>query len=128
MDPAQFWISFFLTGVSETATAAVRQANQIVDLRDTFRSSLTNKPRALALLDHLFINPYITVARAAEILSTSNQTARQVVQFLEQQEILQEITGKKWGRLYLADSILEAIEGRSKRTVSDADPLEGFYS
>lgn len=107
------WILFFLRGVTETATAAVKQAGELMTLREAFRSRVSEKLRALVLVDHLFINPYITVAKAAELLGTSNQTARQAVRVLEAADILREITGRKWGRLYLAAPILSAIEGRS---------------
>lgn len=105
------WIHFFLTGVQEVATEATRQARYLMDLREGFRAALRHKPRALALVDHLFNNPFVTVARAAELLGTSNQTARQAVLTLEALDILQEITGRKWGRLYVAGPIMAAIEG-----------------
>jgi Fic family protein len=68
------------------------------------------KPKALALVDQLFVNPYITVARAAEILEVSNPTARQTVALLQKEGLLREISGRAWGRLYLAGPILKAIE------------------
>jgi Fic family protein len=105
------WIRFFLAGVRETATAAVKQADYLMSLREMFRSHLSNRPRALALVDHLFVNPYLTVARAAELLNTSNQTARQAVRVLEDEDILQEVTGRRWGRVYVAGPILAALEG-----------------
>jgi Fic family protein len=106
------WIHFFLVGVTETATAAVRQAGQLMDLREAFRAHLSQRPKALALVDHLFINPYVTVARAAQLLEVSNETARQAVQVLEESEIVTEVTGRRWGRLYLSAPILNAIEGQ----------------
>jgi Fic family protein len=105
------WLLFFLEGVQESADAAVRQTGQLMDLREAFRSHLHGKAKALALVDELFVNPYITVARAALMLGTSNQTARQAVVLLEQNNILEEITGRSWGRLYLARPILDALNG-----------------
>jgi len=60
-------------------------------------------------VDHLFVNPYITMATAAELLETSNQTVRQAVRVLEEEEILQEVTGRKWGRHYVAGPIYSVI-------------------
>lgn len=105
------WILFFLQGVRESAYAAVQQSGQLLDLREAFRSHLHQKAKALALVDQLFINPYITVALAAQVLETSNQTARQVVQLLEDSHILEEITGRHWGRLYLARPIFDTLMG-----------------
>ncbi len=105
------WIRFFLTGVTETAREAVGCAGQLLDLQKRYRERLQDRPRALALVDAIFVNPYLSVARAQKILKVSNPTARQAVALLEQQGLLEEITGRAWGRVYLARPILEAIEG-----------------
>lgn len=99
------WIRFFLVGVTQTAEAAMVQARELMDLREAFRAHLRGHARALELVDHLFVNPYISVGTAEDVLRTSNQTARQAVRVLEEAEILQEVTGRKWGRLYVAKPI-----------------------
>lgn len=108
------WLRFFLAGVAATAREGVRLAGQLMDLRETFRKRLHEKPKALALLDELFLNPYMSVARAERVLKVSNPTARQAVRVLEQKGLLEEITGRPWGRLYLARPILDAIESPSE--------------
>jgi Fic family protein len=104
------WLRFFLTGVAEMAEAAVVRAGGLMDLREEYRARLRESPRAAALLDELFANPYITVARAAELLKVTNPTARQAVAILQKEGMLEEVTGRAWGRLYLARPILNAIE------------------
>ena len=108
------WLLFFLVGVTETAREGVRQAGDLLDLREKFRAELHERPKALALLDQLFINPYLSIARAVRVLKVSDPTARQTVRMLEQCGMLEEITGKGWGRLYLARPILDAIEGQKE--------------
>ena len=105
------WLRFFLTGVTETAQAAMRQAGNLMDLRETYQRRLRDKPKALALLDALFFNPYVTVARAAETLHVSTPAARAAVLILQEEGILEEITGRAWRRVYLAAPILRAVEG-----------------
>ena len=92
----------------------MRHAGRLMDLREKFRARLRDKPKALALLDQLFINPYMTVARAERILKVSNPTARQAVTLLQKNGLLDEISGRAWGRLYLAKPILRAIENPPK--------------
>lgn len=104
------WLRFFLAGVQETARAAVRQASRLMDLREEYRQRLHKKPNALRLLDELFVNPYLTAARAVRILDVSDPTARQTVAFLQKEGLLEEVTGRSWGRVYLARPILRAIE------------------
>ncbi|MBI4597017.1 MAG: Fic family protein [Candidatus Omnitrophica bacterium] len=110
------WLRFFLAGVADTAQEAVRQAGQLMHLREEFRARLRDRPKALALLDQLFINPYLTVARASEVLRVSNPTARQAVMLLQQKGMVEEITGRAWGRLYLARPILRVLESPMKQT------------
>jgi Fic family protein len=104
------WLLFFLAGVTETARDAMQRASALMALREKFRARLKEKPKATALLDELFLNPYITVARAAELLKVSNPTARQTVTLLQNVGMLKEISGRKWGQLYLAGPIMRAIE------------------
>ncbi|HEV7163858.1 MAG TPA: Fic family protein [Gammaproteobacteria bacterium] len=104
------WLRYFLRGVEETAQDAVVRARRLVALREKFRSRLAGKARALALLDQLYINPYITVARAERLLHVSNPTARQAIGLLEKHGLLKEISGRSWGKLYCAKPILDAVE------------------
>ena len=110
------WLRFFIAGVTEIALEAVGQAGRLMDLREKFRARLQDKPKALALLDELFLNPYMSVARAERVLKVSNPTARQAVMLLQRKGMLEEITGRTWGRLYLAKPIMETTElkGTSK--------------
>ena len=64
--------------------------------------------------DELFVNPYVTVSRAARLLKVSYPTARQAVAVLQSEGLLEEITGRSWGRLYLARPVLEAIENSGR--------------
>jgi len=104
------WLRFFLAGVETTAKDAVLRARCLTDLREKIRTRFAGKPKVLALLDQLFINPYISVARAEKILGVSNPTARQAVVMLEKAGVLKEVSGRAWGKLYLAGAILDAVQ------------------
>jgi Fic family protein len=107
------WLRFFLVGVEETARAAVRQASRLMDLREAYRQRVGRKPNALRLLDELFVNPYLTTARAVRVLGVSAPTARQAIALLLGEGMIAETTGRSWGRVYLARPILQAIEDRA---------------
>jgi Fic family protein len=96
--------------VTDTARDAVTRAGELMDLREKFRKELSDKFKALALLDALFVNPYITAARAEKLLRVSNPTARQTIEILEENGILEEVSGRKWNRLYLARPIMSVID------------------
>jgi Fic family protein len=106
------WISYFLTGVIESSLEGVERAGKLLHLQETYRKKLRGKAKALTLLDELFKNPYITVARAQALLGTSNPTARQAVMQLVKTGMLHETTGRAWGQMYLATPILRVIEAK----------------
>jgi Fic family protein len=108
------WIQFFAAGVTEISTEAVKQASQLMDLREKFRVRLRDKAKALILLDELFMNPYMFVSKAERVLKVSNPTARQAVKLLEEQGMLKEVSGRSWGRLYLAKPIMNLLQPPSR--------------
>lgn len=110
------WLLFFITGVLDISTEAAGQARRLIDLREQSRGRLRDKAKALMLLDELFVNPYMTVAKAERVLKVSNPTARQAVLLLERKGLLEEVSGRQWGRLYLAKPIMNVLEPPSKKT------------
>ncbi len=104
------WILFFLTGVKETAQQALRQTTILIDLRESYYKKLRDFPKAANLIDQLFVNPYMTVSRAEKTLITSNPTARKAVEILAKNGVIQEVTGRDWGKIYLAKAIADAIQ------------------
>ena len=67
-----------------------------------------------ALVDQLFVNPYITISKAAEVLGVSQPTATKVLKKLEADGVLKETTRRTWGKVYLARGVLAAIETPAK--------------
>ena len=65
-------------------------------------------------MDQLFTNPYIAAPRAAQVLKVSAPTARAAIRDLEAQGILRELTGRKWGQLFLAGAVLQAARGSTE--------------
>jgi predicted DNA-binding transcriptional regulator len=54
----------------------------------------------------------MSVVRAQKLLKVSNPTARKAVMLLQQKGLLKEMTGREWGKLYLAAPIMDVIEQR----------------
>jgi Fic family protein len=104
------WLRFFLNGITEVATSAGLQAKELHRLREEYRAMLRDKPNALILLDQLFFNPYMTIARAGKVLKKSHPTAKAAISVLEQRKVLKEVTGRQWGKFYVSKPILDAIE------------------
>lgn len=104
------WLHYFLAGVEWSARRAVRQARQLLALREDMRAALAPNPRALALVDPLFGNPYLDANRVKRLLGVSDPTARKALAALEQAGLIEETTGRSWGRQYLASGVLAAID------------------
>jgi Fic family protein len=101
------WLTFFATGVRETADRAARQARALT--RHYARDREKVKGHALALADELFRTPCITVPEAQRVLGVTNPTARRAVRELEVKGLLEEWDAKRWPRVYLARHVLDAI-------------------
>ncbi len=104
------WLLFFLDGVGKIGKEAVERSSRLLGLRERFGKKVMAYPHALRLVDALMVNPYITVARAQELLKVSNPTARHAVNRLQDAGVLEETTGRSWGKLYLARPIMRAID------------------
>ena len=104
------WLRFFLTGVAEIARDASRRATRLLELREQYRVQFAGKANVGTVLDQLFVNPFITAAMAAETLKSSTPTASRTLGILETAGVLREISGRKWGRTWLAGTILDVIQ------------------
>lgn len=113
------WLHYFLTGVEWSARRAVRQARDLLTLRESMRQKVAAAPRSLALIDPLFENPYLDANRVKKLLGVSDPTARKALAALQSAGLIDETSGRAWGRHYLARAVLAAIEGPD-----DAGPKE----
>lgn len=104
------WLHYFLAGVEWSALRAARQARQLLSLRESMRARVASQPRALALVDPLFENPYLDANRVKQRLGVSDPTARKALSALQQAGLIEETSGRSWGRQYLARAVLAAIE------------------
>lgn len=106
------WLRYFLAGVREISQLGAALAGDLVRLRDKLRSRVQSRPRAQELVDRLFINPYVTAANVAAFFNVSAPTARALIELLEREGILKEITLRSWGRMWVASGILATMEKR----------------
>lgn len=107
------WLGYFLRGVADQSTDAVERSQRLIDLRASW-AGLFQQARTSALLikllDHLFTNPFISVARAATYLDVRPQSAQNNIDQLVSRGILREVTGQKRNRIFAAPEILRILE------------------
>jgi Fic family protein len=106
------WIRFFLQGVAEQAIDANTRAKRLQDLQTEWRAQLMKSRApalALRLADSLFDSPTITIPKAQELLNVSYPSAQRHVDRLVKSGILRQIGTSSYGKVFLAEEILDAI-------------------
>jgi len=107
------WIQFFLRGVADQAIDGVERTQSLVALRNRWAAQCqTARTSALLLklVDNLFRNPFVNLARARAILDVQAQSAQNNINQLIERGILAEVTGKKRNRIYAAKGILQVLD------------------
>lgn len=107
------WVSFFLRGVTEQSSDAVRRSQKLLGLWQSYRDQFqTARSSALLLrlIDLLFERPYLSITRVAKELDVTFRTASLNVGKLVTAGILEELPDRRYARLFRAKAILDALE------------------
>lgn len=113
----QQWIQFFLRAIHDQARDAALRSRQLLDLRQKFQELIRAKrASALAgrLIDFLFVSPAVTVPFTGALLKVSYPSANLTVQKLVEVGILQEVSGQRRNRVWLARQVLEVLSRRTE--------------
>lgn len=98
------WLEFFLTGVADTANQAFEAATQIVDLfkEDRERITMESDRAGSALRIHELFqqNPFHTANQIVQVTGLSAPTVNAALADLERLGIVDEVTGRKRGRVF----------------------------
>lgn len=98
------WLDFFLTGVAETANQAFDAATRIVDLFKIDRERITAESdragSALRIHDLFQQNPFLTATHIVRQTGLSMPTVNAALVDLERCGVVEEITGRKRGRVF----------------------------
>lgn len=104
------WVRWFLRGVEVTARDVAARAEKLMAMREDYRRRLAHKSTATRLLDGLFVNPYVNMRRARQLLDCTSPTAIKAINDIEAQGILREATGGQRNRVYIARDILNLLQ------------------
>jgi len=98
------WLDFFLAGVADTANQAFEAATQIVDLFKEDREKITMESdragSALRIHELFQKNPFHTANQIVQITGLSAPTVNAALADLERLGIVDEVTGRKRGRVF----------------------------
>lgn len=98
------WLDFFLTGVADTANQAFDAVTRIVELFKEDRERITAESdragAALHIHDLFQQNPYLTANQLVQQTGLSAPTVNAALADLERFGIVEEVTGRKRGRVF----------------------------
>ena len=98
------WLDFFLAGVADTANQAFDAATRIVDLFKKDRERITAESdragSALRVHDLFQQNPFLTANHLVERTGLSAPTVNAALADLERLGVVEEITGRRRGRVF----------------------------
>jgi len=105
------WLTFFLKGISQQAEEAFSRASELLDLRDEYRDRYQEDANSVSHLSmEIFTKPYLTVNEAEELLGMTYRTANNAVKRLEEDGVLEEITGQRRNRVFRAKEVFDIIQ------------------
>jgi Fic family protein len=104
------WFKFFLTGIIQTANKGIKTFDNILQLQKTLDEKTntlgSRAADAKKVIAQLYVNPVINVAKVEQIIEKSNVSAYKLIDSMQQLNILREITGGQWKRMYVFQEYL----------------------
>lgn len=114
------WLKFFLVGVSETAKSGIETFDAILKLQedvDTLVEPLGRRAQnARKVIQALYERPLTDAEHVAKVTGLSLTATYNLIDAMEEQGILTEITGRQRNRLYLFDRYMNLFTGESMDT------------
>jgi Fic family protein len=107
------WVRFFLQAVAIQARDAVRRSDQLLALWREYRARLQearSSALALRLVDDLFQYPALTNPAISKRLGITPRSAQLNIDKLHRAGIVQEATGHRRNRIYIAPEIIRIVE------------------
>jgi Fic family protein len=107
------WIRYFLKAVAIQSTDAIQRIDQLLSLRQSYRTRLQQARSSallLQLVDELFSYPAVTNPAVSERMNITPRSSQLNIDKLIQKGILREATGRQRNRVYVATEIVDIIE------------------
>lgn len=109
------WIKYFLVGIEQTATLAVKTLSEIIQLKtkieDNIRLTYGRRSNiALVLLHHLFENPFVTIEDVVTACDLSYKSANDLVKKVSDDKYLVEMTGQSRNRIFVFGQYLDLFK------------------
>ena len=103
------WLSFFLEGLRSQAETSYERTQQLRELQERYEEEYSGNTNTDTFARQLLQYPYFTAPDLVDYLDVSRRTAYKVVDDLEADGLIEEVTGKERGKEYKAVDIFEIL-------------------
>lgn len=106
------WIIFFLEVLTAEANSALNRVNQLTGFREQAVAKLRGarvRGVAIEMAEDLIGFPVLSPSRAAEKYGITYQAANSAVLRLVEAGLLEEMTGRKYGRLFVCGQVIDIL-------------------
>ena len=107
------WVAFFCQAVMDQCDSLISGAERLLRWLETSRQMLRDRRWTGAiytLLEGLVEWPVVTIATAAAKCDVTTMNATRMVNHLVEVDILEELTGRNYGRVFGASEVMEIVE------------------
>jgi Fic family protein len=108
------WIRFFAEGLEAQARETLRRIELLLDYQDELRTLIRdNRIRGVRaqIMEDIVGQPIISVTWAKTRYGVSYQAANEAIAQLVRDEMLREMTGRNYDRLFASNRVLNIVEG-----------------
>lgn len=108
------WILFTLSAIEQQANDAVIRCQQLLGLQEELRLRYQagRSVSVMQIIDSLFARPALNVKQAAAYAQITPAAAGKIIDTLVRDGVLEEVTGQKRNRLFLARGIMDVMTQR----------------
>jgi Fic family protein len=109
----QSWIKYFLRGIITQSEDAMERSRRLVNLQAEYRKKIHENqlsPSTGLVIDLIFMRPVININSAASALKITFPAISKAMKQLEDIGLLEETTGQKRNKIYVAKEILKILE------------------
>jgi len=107
------WLEFFLDGIIDTSAHGIQLTQNILQLFDTDTQQINQSDRSMtsALIVYLILQKNLAISGpyVSTVSGMSLPTAYKAIQSLERMQIVKEITGKKYNRIFVYEKYLQLL-------------------
>jgi Fic family protein len=107
------WIKFFLRGIVTQSEDGITRSRSLLQLQNEYRKLGQIEqlsPSAIQIIDLIFQRPVINITSAASVLKISFPAVSKAMNQLIAVNIIEETTGQKRNKIYVARGILKILE------------------